>query len=144
MCGIFTRETINPSGNTISQSTSKYSGEKERIAIHDDALGYAEHCICSHLHIAQVTHWEAERFHSAVRSCGSCGLFIVTIINKPNACMYTRPKDTLIALTNQNQLSQPEKEIRLEDRKKEGRREWTSHRRETACVAMGAKAPRPP
>jgi hypothetical protein len=65
--------------------------------------------------------------------------------------MYTRTEDTLITLTNRNQLSRLGKEIRLgikrqkgngrvSKKKKEGRREGATHQRETKgfSVAMGA------
>jgi hypothetical protein len=85
MYGISVSGTFNPPRSTISQPLRGNSGEKERMAINDDTLSYAK------------------RANSALRSRGSCSLFIVTIINKPYAArMYIRIEDTLIIPTNQN------------------------------------------
>jgi hypothetical protein len=80
----------SPSRSTISQSLRENSREK------DESQSTMTHLVTSSAVLVlylwssaqgPITHWEAERAKSAVRSRGSCGLFIVTII-KSNARMY--------------------------------------------------------
>ena len=127
--------TINPSRSTVSRPLRENSGGKERVAIQDDARRYTEHCICGHLHRTQMTRFEAQRGNSAVRSHGKRGLFhhTITIVNKPNARMYTRTEDIIVSTSHQNQPSLPEernnvldirwkKLTRKSEQKKEGKK----------------------
>jgi hypothetical protein len=142
--GISTSGTINLSAlSTISRSLTQNSGQKERITIQDDALSYAERRIYDNADVycrAQMTCQEAERANSAVRSRGSCGLSIVTII-KPSARLYIRTEETLIISTNQNLPGRPDKEMRLGVRwqKQQSKSEKRKERREGATSANWSK-----
>jgi hypothetical protein len=67
---------------------------------------------------------------------GSCGLYIVTIINKLYARnMYIRTEETLLIPTDQNQQSRPEKEITLGIGWQ--KRQWKSEEKEEGKKGTG-------
>ena len=81
----------------------RYSVDKVIECFQVKVSRLSKHVVAEHR--IQMTRWklESERGNSAAQSRGSCGLFIVTIIDKPYARTYVRTKDTGIIPTNQNQ-----------------------------------------